>query len=105
MDQAHVSQEVQRCIELCLGCYRECRQHAMNHCLETGGRHVEPKHFRLMISCADICRTAADFMLNGSPGHGRVCGVCAEVCEACAKSCEGLSGMESCIGACRSCAE
>ena len=46
-------------MEKCLECYSICRETAMNHCLEAGGQHVEPEHFRLMASCAEICRTAA----------------------------------------------
>ena len=26
----------------------------MNHCLKTGGKHVEPDHFRLMLNCAEM---------------------------------------------------
>lgn len=77
----------------------------MNQCLETGGDHVAPEHFRLMINCADICRTAADFMLSSSRLHGQVCAACAEVCDACAVSCENLGDMERCVRACRECAQ
>ncbi len=31
-----------RCIETCLSCYKACVSTAMNHCLEVGGKHVEP---------------------------------------------------------------
>ena len=77
----------------------------MNHCLEHGGKHVEPRHFRLMMNCAEICRTAADFMLSGSELHDKVCAVCADVCEACAQSCESIGGMDECVQACRLCAQ
>ena len=97
--------ELKRCIDACLACYQSCRQTSMNHCLESGGRHVEPDHFRLMSTCAEICRTSADFMLSGSSLHGVVCGACAEVCEACAQSCENIGDMEECVDACRRCAE
>ena len=100
-----LSQEMQNCISECLRCYQTCKRDAMNHCLETGGNHVEQEHFRLMTSCAEICRTAADFMLTNSSLHDRACAVCAEVCEACAKSCEQVGGMEECVEACRHCAE
>jgi len=76
----------------------------MNHCLETGGEHVAPDHFRLMTNCAEICRTAADFMLSGSRMIAQVCAACAEVCDACASSCENLGDMDECVRACRECA-
>jgi hypothetical protein len=97
--------DMQQCIEECLHCYRICTQTAMNHCLETGGRHVEPTHFRLMRNCAEICRTSADFMLSNSPLHARICAACAEVCDACADSCEQLGEMDECVQACRACAQ
>src|SRR5206468_10759424 len=52
-----ITKEMNRCIETCLSCYRTCLGTAMNLCLETGGKHVEPAHFRLMMACAEICRT------------------------------------------------
>lgn len=97
--------ELQQCIEACLACYQSCRQTSMNHCLETGGRHVEPDHFRLMSACAEICRTSADFMLIGTSLHKVVCGACADVCEACATSCADIGDMAACVDACRRCAE
>ena len=105
MQPSPMSQDVQQCVERCLDCYRVCRQTAMNHCLETGGDHVAPDHFRLMINCSDICKTAADFLLGNSRLLAQVCAACAEVCDACAASCENLGDMESCARACRECAQ
>lgn len=96
--------EMQTCADECLRCHAVCLREAMNHCLETGGRHVEPDHFRLMMNCAEICRTSADFLLSGSDLHRLTCGACAQVCEACAQSCEDVGGMEECVQACRRCA-
>ena len=99
------SSSLEQCIAECLKCYEVCHQMAMNHCLEKGGKHVEPTHFRLMTSCAEICRTAADVMLSGAPVHAAVCAACADVCDACAESCEELGDMQACVTACRRCAE
>ena len=100
-----MSKDTQTCIDECLQCYRTCLGMAMTHCLETGGKHVEPEHFRLMMACAEICRTAAHFMLLGSPHHKHVCRECAEICAECAKDCERVGGMDVCVVACKSCAE
>jgi len=100
-----IAQEMKQCIEACEDCHSMCLRTAMRHCLETGGKHVEPDHFRLMMNCAEICQTAGNFMLGNSSLHHRVCAVCADVCEACAKSCEALGGMDDCVNACRSCAD
>ena len=103
--QYQLSQDLQNCIDECLQCYQTCVREAMNHCLEKGGKHVEPTHFRLMMNCAEICRTAANFMLSGSDFHPRICAACAELCDACAQSCEQVGEMEDCMQACRRCAQ
>ena len=100
----HEMNKMQKCIDACLGCYQTCLGMAMGHCLETGDKHVAPAHFRLMMSCAEICRTAAHFMLLQSEHHKHVCRECAEICRQCASYCEELSGMEGCVAACLACA-
>ena len=100
-----MSPEMQSCIDECLRCHSACLSMAMNHCLEAGGRHVEPEHFRLMIACAEICQTSANFMLIGTDHHKHVCRECAEICEECARSCEQIGDMQECVDACRRCAE
>jgi hypothetical protein len=97
--------EMRACIEECLHCHGICLGMAMNHCLEQGGKHVEPGHFRTMLACAEICQTAVNFMLIGTQRHRETCRICADVCEECAKSCEQVGGMEECVQVCRRCAE
>ena len=96
--------DMQACIEACFACYRICLDAATNDCLERGGRHAEGSHISLMLGCAQMCRTAAEFMIMCAKLHHKVCGVCAEVCEACAVSCQQLDGMDECVNACRHCA-
>lgn len=97
--------EMQRCIDACLQCYQTCTASAMRHCLVQGGRHLEPEHFRLMMACAEMCRTSAHLMLLGAPQHRHNCADCAAICRECADSCAELDGMEECVKACRQCAE
>jgi hypothetical protein len=78
---------------------------ASNHCLEAGGKHVEPQHFRLMLACAEMCRTSAAMMLITTPNHKQTCRICAEICMDCAESCEQVGDMDECVDACRACAE
>jgi hypothetical protein len=96
---------MRRCIDACLSCHRSCLATASQHCLDVGGRHVEPRHMRLMLACAEICRTSAWFMELGTEFHKRTCMVCAEVCAECAKSCDEVGDMEDCADACRHCAD
>ena len=39
-----MSHDMQACIDECLRCYQTCLRIAMNHCLDAGGKHVEPYH-------------------------------------------------------------
>ena len=100
-----ISEEMSRCNEICLSCYKTCLSTAMNRCLETGGKHVEPAHFRLMMACAEICRTSAHFMLVNTPHHKHTCKECAEICAECARDCERIGGMDECVAMCRACAQ
>lgn len=102
---SRMASPMQDAIKACHDCHSMCLQMAMGYCLERGGRHVEQKHLRLMLNCAELCQTSANFMLSDSPLHGRVCLICAEACEACAKSCEQVGEMRECAEECRSCAK
>lgn len=92
------------CVDACLRCAKICWQAATNHCLTQGGKHAEAEHLRLLLNCATMCRTAAEFQLSHSRFSNRTAALCAEICEACALSCEGLGDMDECVTACRICA-
>ena len=103
--QSRLESPMQDAINACLNCHSMCLRMATTFCLEQGGRHVEKKHLSLMLNCAELCQTSANFMLSDSPLHGRVCLICAEACEACAKSCEQVGDMRECVEECQSCAK
>ncbi len=97
---------MQDCIRNCLNCHAACVATAY-HCLGKRGDHAEPDHIRLMLDCAQICITSADFMLRHSPMHPALCGICADICATCADDCEKLNDdfkMQACVDACRRCA-
>lgn len=96
---------MQACIEACTNCYQVCLQTAMNHCLEMGGKHVKASHLRLMMSCAEICKTSANFQLIGSHFQHRLHEICAEICEACAAECDEIGDMNDCVAAGKKCAD
>ena len=101
-----LDQQMQACIQECHRCHDICLE-TIGHCLEMGGEHARPDHIRLMMDCAEICQTSANFMLRMSDFHGQTCGVCAQVCEQCAVDCERFGDdpmMQQCAEACRSCA-
>jgi hypothetical protein len=98
---------MQQGIDICSDCHDVCLQ-TLTHCLQKGGKHAEAAHIGLLIDCAEICRTSADFMLRGSTLHASTCSACADVCEECAASCErsGLDPeMRNCADTCRRCAD
>jgi hypothetical protein len=103
---SHLSREMQECIDECLRCHAICLQ-TVSHCLELGGRHADPAHIGVMLDCAEICQTSANFMLRGSERHQLTCRICAEICRACAEDCErmaqGDSMMLQCAEECRRC--
>ena len=96
---------MEACIEACLTCYRTCLRMAMNHCLETGGKHTDPHHFGLMMGCVEICQTSARLMIMNCDMHKATCAACAEICRACGASCEDVGGLEECVEACHVCAK
>lgn len=107
MAPGKMNQDMQQCIQECMNCHAICTQ-TVTYCLQMGGKHAEATHIGLLLDCAEICQTSANFMLRGSPMHGRVCGVCAEACERCAQSCEQMGDdaqMQACADTCRRCAE
>jgi hypothetical protein len=99
--------EMQQCIQNCQDCHGVCLS-TVTHCLQRGGRHAEASHVGLLLDCAEICQTSANFMLRNSQLHTRTCAVCAEVCERCAEDCARFSDdeqMQQCAQMCRQCAE
>lgn len=105
MPPAVAENPMQPCIDACTRCHQTCLNTATCYCLEMGGSHVEADHFRLMLNCAEICRTSEAFLLSGSRFHDPLCRLCADICEACAVSCEKIGEMDDCVAACRECAK
>ena len=107
MDGHHMSEEMKRCIQLCQDCHAVCVQ-TIGHCLRMGGRHAAPEHIKLLMDCAQICTTTADYMARESSLHDRMCGLCSEICGLCADSCEHVGGddhmVKQCAELCHRCA-
>jgi hypothetical protein len=104
-----ITQSLEQCIENCTRCQRIC--------LETAARHFRGEdratkgregHVRLLLDCAEICQTSANFMVRGSELHGQTCAACAAVCERCAEECDKLGEdphLAACAEICRACAQ
>ena len=101
-------QDLEQCIDNCQQCHEICLRTVLTYCLPKGGKHAEASHIRLMLDCAEICETSANFMIRGSDLHRLTCGACAEVCERCAEDCERMGDdetMRRCAETCRRCAD
>lgn len=106
MPQPMSDVEMKNCADECSKCHQICLA-TLRHCLEKGGAHASASHVRLMMDCAQICATSADFMTRMSPLHELTCHACAEICQICSEDCVNLDDehMTRCAEACRSCAE
>ena len=99
---------MERCIENCSNCQRTCLETAARHFRGEHTPKLEEAHVRLLLDCAQICSTSADFMMRGSDMHGHTCGACAAICDRCADECDRMGEdpyMAACAEICRRCAE
>lgn len=99
--------DMKECIDNCTACHQVCLE-TVSYCLGKGGRHADAAHIRILLDCAEMCQTSADFMLRNSALHSRTCGLCAEACERCAQACETFGNdpqMKKCAEICRRCAK
>ena len=92
-DHEHEHDAMQECIEACLNTHAACTM-AVQHCLGEGGERADIDLVGVLLDCAELCQTSANFMLRGSPYHGLVCAACAELCRACEEACRSISGDE-----------
>jgi hypothetical protein len=93
---AHHSQE---CESICIT--------TIQYCLQSGGKHTEPTHMRLLQDCADSCESSAKYFARGSVYNAGVGNLCAQICDDCAASCDQFVNdpqMKACADACRACA-
>ncbi|CAA7622049.1 four-helix bundle copper-binding protein [Magnetospirillum sp. SS-4] len=92
------------CIDACELAHRACTETVI-HGLQHGGKAAEWELVQLLLDCADINETAADFMLRSSRLHHLTCQVAAEVSDICASACEKLAAedvrLRECAQACR----
>ncbi|MDF3030625.1 MAG: ferredoxin [Moraxellaceae bacterium] len=76
----------QDCQDNCENCYRICVQ-TLVYATHQTDRPIHESHLRLLMDCADICHTCANFLLRDSDMHAQVCRACAAICERCAEFC------------------
>lgn len=106
ISEVSASDEVQECLKDCLDCYQTCTETTIR-CLTMGGEHAELEHLNLLLDCAKICSTNADFMIRNSTYYPQTCGLAADICDECADTCDRFEDdfMKECASVCRRCAE
>lgn len=105
LDQVVVHMDI--CKENCSRCFQVCLL-TFNYCVAQGSAHAEPNHLMILRDCINICRTAEEFLINGSRYHPLTCGVCARICSDCATSClmfEGDDVLAECAAVCTRCSD
>lgn len=101
-----MSEEVRGCIQDCLDCFRTCNE-TLIRCLKMRGKHSKLEHLNLIMDCARICNTNADFMLRNSTYYTQTCALTADICDECGDVCDRFEDdfMKECASVCRRCAE
>ena len=104
--EIQTSDEVRECVKDCLDCYQNCTETTIRY-LTMGGEHAEQEQLNLLMDCARICNTNADFMLRNSTYYPQTCGLTADICDECADICDRFDDdfMKECASVCRRCAE
>lgn len=100
------SDEVRECLRDTLDCYKSCTE-TLTKCLTISGKRVKAQHLNLLMDCARMCNTNADFILRNSPYHPQTCGITADICDECADTCDRFEEdfMKECASVCRRCSE
>lgn len=103
-----LDEAMEQCIQACLDCHHVCLE-TVRHRLRRQGREAAgTAHIRMLLDCAELCQTTADFICSESAFHGRLCALCADLLELCAERCEAFGDdpqMRACAEACRRCAD
>jgi len=101
-----MNSEVREGITDSIDCYQTCTETTLR-CLSMGGKHAASTHINLLLDCAKICNTNADFMLRNSTYYPQTCGICADICDECSDVCDRFEDgfMKECATTCRRCAE
>lgn len=108
MSKLEVSTEMRKCIDLCLDCHAVCTEVA-SRIMYNSMQHSEGKRLVVLLDCAQICLTHADFIARQSEHYSELAKLCADICRQCTKSCEqhvdADEKMKECASICRKCEE
>lgn len=105
-DDEDATDDLQTCIEECLNCHATCTM-TVQYVLAELATEAAVDVVGVLLDCADMCHTNANFMLRGSPYNVLTATTCAELCRACAETCRESDDehMAACAEVCDRCAE
>jgi hypothetical protein len=78
--------DMEQCIDACTRTHQVALT-VSGHALRHGGEENSNHLIRVLSDCVEMCQTAANFMLRGSPNHKKTCGLNAEICREVAREC------------------
>ena len=106
IEEGNVSPEVKECLKDCLDCYQACTE-TLAKCLVIGGEHAKLEHVNLLIDCAKMCSTNAEFMLRNSSYYPQICSITADISDECSYMCDRFEEdfMKECSNVCRRCSD
>ena len=95
---------MRECLQNCTDCHYVCLRTAVSG--DVVGK-ISAEDLKLLLNCAEMCRTSADFIDTESAFHKKTCGLCSEICEASAAMCErsNIEIMRQCAQTCRKSAD
>lgn len=98
--------DMERCIDDCTVMHQVALT-ASGHALRHGGGENTNHIIRVLSDCVEMCQTAANFMLRGSPNHKKVCGLNGEICREVAEACSSFDDdvMKKVVESATRCAE
>ncbi len=90
------------CVQACEEVHDAC-EYGVRDVLKKSTVYADVQHIGILLDCAQMARTARDFVLRQSELHDVACHACAEVCLACARKCFAL-GETGIVEVCHRCA-
>ena len=100
------SEDIQQTIEDCLDAYAIAKE-TISYSLQQGGDVARGELIVTLLTCSDVCRSTAEFIVIEAALRSSSCGFCAIVCDFAAEQCERFEDeqLTACAEAMRNCAQ
>src|SRR5688572_15705709 len=85
--------EMETCIQNCLDCHSACLA-MVPYCLREGREYTTPRHITTLLTCAELCQSAANLLLMNSEMQSYICTTAAAACKRCIEECERVGQQD-----------